>query len=235
MQPVSGVGLVGLAVYSHLFLKERLSGLEWGAVALAVAGTVGLGATSSEEGPNSSSGGAAAAADGGAAAAAAAAAAASSVAAAAAGGDGAVAAAAAVDAAAAAATGGGSAPSEPGALRMLGVLLLLAAAVLAVSIVRNRQGHRQRRPGDRPAAAAYGLQAGACFGLSAASCRIGARLPCQGGVISRAAGIEWACWRHRRAVPTARGLPAPPLPQASCWLSASLECGWPSACWAASP
>ncbi|PSC67869.1 putative magnesium transporter NIPA9 isoform A [Micractinium conductrix] len=132
VQPVSGIGLVGLAVYSHLFLKERMHALEWGAVALAFVGTVGLGATSADAGNDAAAGG---------------------------------------DARAAAAAA--AVASEPGALRMLGVLLVLAAAVGAVSLLRAKHPHRQRRAGDRPAAASYGLQAGACFGLSAASCRIG--------------------------------------------------------------
>lgn len=186
MQPISGVGLVGLAVYSHLFLKERLHGVEWGAVALAFVGTLGLGATSSDGGSGGGDPGGVDAAATARAAAAAAAAATAKAAAAQAGGAGDAAAAAAADAAAAAAAaaaqaaadGGAAAVAagsgEPGALRMLGVLLLLAAGVMAVSVARNRRSHRQRRPGDRPAAAAYGLQAGACFGLSAASCRIGA-------------------------------------------------------------
>ena len=45
VQPVSSMGLVSLAVLQHFWLQERLTGGEWGAVALAVAGTVGLGAT----------------------------------------------------------------------------------------------------------------------------------------------------------------------------------------------
>lgn len=142
VQPISGVGLVGLAVYSHLFLKEKLATLEWLAVALAFAGTLGLGATSSEGGGNNGTGDGSDAAAG---------------AAGTAGGAGAAAAAA----------------GEPGALRMLGVLSALALAVLLVSLLRSRHSHRQRRGGDKSAAASYGLQAGACFGLSAASCRIG--------------------------------------------------------------
>lgn len=151
VQPVSGVGLVGLAVYSHLFLKEKMHALEWGAVALAFVGTIGLGATGSD-GDAAGSGGAADAA------------------AAAAGADGAggTAAAAAVKAA-----GAARQVVQPGAFRMLGVVLLLSAGVLLVSLLRQRHHHRQRRPGDRTTAATYGLQAGACFGLSAASCRIG--------------------------------------------------------------
>ncbi|KAL4440316.1 hypothetical protein ABPG75_003317 [Micractinium tetrahymenae] len=163
VQPVSGVGLVGLAVYSHLFLKEKLATLEWLAVALAFAGTLGLGATSSEGG-SSDSGGSSAGSRGVAAAA----------------GAGAAGAAGSADAAAAVGTAGGAgaaaaaaAAGEPGALRMLGVLLALALAVLLASLLRSRHSHRQRRGGDKSAAAVYGLQAGACFGLSAASCRIG--------------------------------------------------------------
>ncbi|KAL4428992.1 hypothetical protein ABPG77_006031 [Micractinium sp. CCAP 211/92] len=142
LQPISGVGLVGLAVYSHLFLKEKLATLEWLAVALAFAGTLGLGATSSEGGGSNGTGD---------------------------GSDAAAGAAGAAGGAGAAAAGAG----EPGALRMLGVLLALALAVLLVSLLRSRHSHRQRRGGDKSAAALCGLQAGACFGLSAASCRIG--------------------------------------------------------------
>jgi drug/metabolite transporter (DMT)-like permease len=151
VQPVSGVGLVGLAVYSHLFLKEKLHAAEWGAVALALAGTLGLGATSSEGAPSAAEAAAGAGAGGAAAA-------------------------------GQAATGGGAGQAaQPGALRMLGVVLLLSAGVLLISLLRQRHSHRTRRAGDRPAAASYGLQAGACFGLSAASCRIGARHPEGGG------------------------------------------------------
>lgn len=52
VQPVSSVGLVSLAVLQHFWLRERLAGGEWGAVALAVAGTVGLGATTEGATPN---------------------------------------------------------------------------------------------------------------------------------------------------------------------------------------
>ena len=46
IQPISGAGLVILALYSHFFLGERLSRREWRAAAAALAGTVLLGATS---------------------------------------------------------------------------------------------------------------------------------------------------------------------------------------------
>lgn len=116
VQPVSGVGLVGLAVYSHFFKKERLAEWEWAAVALAGLGTLGLGASSS-----------------------------------------------------AAAT-----PTQPSALRMLAVLTLVGAAVASLRKLRQRHRHNKRRSGgDKTLAALYGLQAGGCFGLSAASCRTG--------------------------------------------------------------
>ena len=45
VQPISSAGLSVLAVFSHVYLNERLSRREWAAVALAVAGTVGVAAT----------------------------------------------------------------------------------------------------------------------------------------------------------------------------------------------
>lgn len=128
VQPISGVGLVGLALYSHFFLRERLQLAEWAAVALAAGGTLGLGATSASEDDSSSISG-----------------------------------------------GDEDSSGGPGALRMVGVvaaLALLNAAVLLVRQQRARQRPR-RAGGDRSSAAMYGLQAGACFGLSAASCRTG--------------------------------------------------------------
>lgn len=46
LQPVSGIGLVGLALYSHFYLRENLRSEEWMAVGIATLGTVGLGSTS---------------------------------------------------------------------------------------------------------------------------------------------------------------------------------------------
>lgn len=46
LQPVSGIGLVGLALYSQFYLKENLRQDEWVAVGMATLGTVGLGSTS---------------------------------------------------------------------------------------------------------------------------------------------------------------------------------------------
>jgi drug/metabolite transporter (DMT)-like permease len=60
VQPVSGIGLVGLAVWSHFFLKEHLQSWEWAAVATAGFGTLGLGlsstATNSNNDPSSTAG-----------------------------------------------------------------------------------------------------------------------------------------------------------------------------------
>ena len=128
VQPVSGVGLVGLALYSHFFLRERLQLLEWLAVALAGAGTLGLGATAGEEASGGAGGG-----------------------------------------------GGAAGAAEPhSALRMVGTLVGLAAGVGAVSLLRQRaRARRGRGSSISSSAAMYGLQAGACFGLSAASCRTG--------------------------------------------------------------
>ena len=129
VQPVSGVGLVGLAIYSHFFLCEKLSELEWGAVALAGLGTLGLGASSG---------------------------------------------------------GGGSSATDtnsasPSALRMLTVLFLVGAGVASLKRLRQKHRHTHRHRvdrhhrsgGDKTLAALYGLQAGGCFGLSAACCRTG--------------------------------------------------------------
>lgn len=119
VQPVSGVGLVGLALYSHFFQREKLAEWEWVAVGLAGAGTLGLGASSG---------------------------------------------------------GGGAAIARPGALRMLFVLALVGGGVASIRRLRQRarRGGASRRGADsKTLAALYGLQAGGCFGLSAASCRTG--------------------------------------------------------------
>lgn len=50
LQPVSGVGLVGLAIYSHFYMQEVLYQWEWIAVGLAGLGTVGLGVSSASAG-----------------------------------------------------------------------------------------------------------------------------------------------------------------------------------------
>jgi hypothetical protein len=124
IQPVSGVGLVGLAVYTHFFLKEKLADWEWYAVGLAGLGTLGLGASSSTG----------AAAD--------------------------------------------DTSTRPGALRMLFVLILVGFGVASLRKLRQRHRHNKNRnsragSGDKALAALYGLQAGGCFGLSAACCRTG--------------------------------------------------------------
>jgi hypothetical protein len=124
IQPVSGVGLVGLAVYTHFFLKEKLADWEWYAVGLAGFGTLGLGASSSST------------------------------------------------------SSADDAASRPGALRMLFVLTLVGFGVASLRKLRQRHRHNKSRSGrsgggDKALAALYGLQAGGCFGLSAACCRTG--------------------------------------------------------------
>lgn len=41
VQPVSGVGLAVLAVFSHFYLRESMQTLDWLAVTMAAAGTIG--------------------------------------------------------------------------------------------------------------------------------------------------------------------------------------------------
>lgn len=56
LQPISGIGLVGLALYSHFYLNDNLNVEEWMAVGVAGLGTVGLGMSSglgSEDGESS--------------------------------------------------------------------------------------------------------------------------------------------------------------------------------------
>jgi len=53
LQPISGIGLVGLSLYSHFYLHDNLSMEEWVAVGVAGVGTLGLGmssGTSQEQG-----------------------------------------------------------------------------------------------------------------------------------------------------------------------------------------
>ncbi|KAG6548772.1 hypothetical protein Mapa_009533 [Marchantia paleacea] len=49
VQPVSGVGLAVLAVFSHFYLRESMQTLDWVAVAMAAAGTIGVGITGEEQ------------------------------------------------------------------------------------------------------------------------------------------------------------------------------------------
>ncbi|CAL8470432.1 g9974 [Coccomyxa elongata] len=126
VQPVSGLGLAVLSVFSHFYLKERLHRGEWAAVALAGLGTVGVGATSGTE-P---------------------------------GGSG---------------LNGEQEQAMPSATRIVAVMLLLCAAVAALPLVlaRRTAAADRRARSAKPSASVYGLQARACFGMSAAACRTG--------------------------------------------------------------
>lgn len=126
IQPISGVGLVGLAVYSHYALKERLSDWEWGAVGMAGVGTTLLGACSSGS-PASQEREA-------------------------------------------------SAGQPASTFRMIFSLLLSGIFIVALGVVRNRRQRRRNKSnlaGEQTVPALYGLQAGGCFGLSAAVSRTG--------------------------------------------------------------
>ncbi|KAK9916037.1 hypothetical protein WJX75_007653 [Coccomyxa subellipsoidea] len=124
VQPVSGLGLAVLSVFSHFYLKERLHRGEWAAVVLAGLGTIGVGATSGSE---------------------------------------------------ASSDGEEVEEATPSAVRIVAVMLLLCGAVAALPLVHARQmsAADRRARAAKPSASVYGLQAGACFGMSAAACRTG--------------------------------------------------------------
>lgn len=123
VQPVSGIGLVILLVFSHFYLKERLHAHEWGAAAAAGLGILGLGLSSEPshlDHPNVS------------------------------------------------------------ATRMLGGFMLMVAALGLECWWRQRwyynklsRLHLGSTPSPQWDAAMSGLEAGACFGFSAAACRTG--------------------------------------------------------------
>lgn len=118
VQPVSGLGLVLLAVFSHFYLKERLHAAEWGAVVVATIGTIGLGTTA---GGTTDSG-----------------------------------------------------TAKPLSKSRIAAVLLMFSILIFVAVFTRVRGHsRQPRRPVRTSATTCGLQAGACFGLSAAACRTG--------------------------------------------------------------
>ncbi|KAK9791155.1 hypothetical protein WJX73_006607 [Symbiochloris irregularis] len=123
VQPVSGLGLGTVAVFSHFYLKERLAAGEWGAVALALLGTLLLGASAEDQAAEQ---------------------------------------------------------QLRGSFTRLALVVALMVAFLgAVSAARRRiiKGQKRRHAAAAKASAAlFGLQAGACFGMSAACCRLGFNL-----------------------------------------------------------
>eukprot|EP00884_Botryococcus_braunii_P012214 jgi/Botrbrau1/20994/Bobra.0144s0012.2 len=136
VQPVSGVGLVTLAIFSHFYLEERLKWGEWAATAVAAAGTVLLGASTEDTPP-------------------------------------------------------GAPRTPPNQARVAVVLLACVAGVGAVSLLRLGTYGQRRKPGPsaRASAALFGLQAGCCFGLSAASCRSGFLLASHGSWLAAPLGL----------------------------------------------
>ncbi|KAF8055283.1 PAS2 [Scenedesmus sp. PABB004] len=182
VQPVAAFGLVLLAAFSHFVLQERLRPAQWRGAAVATLGIVGMGLSA---GGGGSSSGSSQGDDGSAGAAAAGEAAAAAVAA-----EGSARAAAAAGPAAATAAG---APPPPA--RVLGCfVLLLALLALEVAWRQRREraaAARRKRAGAAAGvgaaaaaeaaaaaadAAACGLEAGCCFGFSAAAARTGFEL-----------------------------------------------------------
>ena len=49
VQPIASSGLAVLAVFSHFYLDERLTGVEWASVALAGVGIVLMGASAAKQ------------------------------------------------------------------------------------------------------------------------------------------------------------------------------------------
>ncbi|KAK9833929.1 hypothetical protein WJX74_010096 [Apatococcus lobatus] len=148
VQPVSCVGLVTLAIFSHLYLKERLQAAEWLSTLLAACGTVALGVAS--EGQASSE--------------------------------------------------GGRVKTPKLSLGRAGLVLgglFVLLAMLAVLRARPQQGLQRRASASggggssnqRTVASSFGLQAGACFGMSAAACRTGFLLGSQVSVLCVPVGI----------------------------------------------
>ncbi len=70
--------------------------------------------------------------------------------------------------------GAAAAVSAPRVLLCAALLLALMGASVAARYRRRQQPRRPAAGGGRAGAYMYGLQAGACFGLSAAACRTGA-------------------------------------------------------------
>ena len=73
--------------------------------------------------------------------------------------------------------GAAAAVSAPRVLLCAALLLALLGASVAARYRRRQQPRRPAAGGGRAGAYMYGLQAGACFGLSAAACRTGALSP----------------------------------------------------------
>ncbi|KAK9868206.1 hypothetical protein WJX84_006682 [Apatococcus fuscideae] len=148
VQPVSCVGLVTLAVFSHFYLKERLQAAEWLSTLLAGVGTVALGVASE--------------------------------------GDAATKAESSMDPQAQ----GLSLPRAGLVMGALFVLVGMSAVVRARSQQQPRRGASSSGgSSQRAVASSFGLQAGACFGLSAAACRTGFLLGSQVSVLYIPVGV----------------------------------------------
>lgn len=198
VQPVSAVGLVALMLFSHFFLHERLQPHEWLAAGAAGVGIIALGA-SSESGPQQQEQQQQVQEP---AAALLAATAATTL-----NGDGMLASGESMPPLPAAVVQAAAAAGPSVAHVAAGFLLLLA--VLAAELAwRHRLARRSGKGGSGSSAAPTdgnsghhgtasaaadaalcGLEAGACFGLSAASCRTGFQLAPQLGWLTVPAGI----------------------------------------------
>jgi len=88
--------------------------------------------------------------------------------------------------------GAAAAVSAPRVLLLAALLLTMLGAAAAARYRRRQQGRRPAAGAGRAGAYMYGLQAGVCFGLSAAACRTGE--PRNFGLAASTVVTQPVCW-----------------------------------------